>query len=96
MDYFTIFFLAYFGIYLVMAVPRQMLTVMGFFFRDALARLVVSLFILMVYAFFTPDEPVAEVEIPRLDLSDIMIDDMRDHSVTMDFTEPVFILPTEE
>jgi hypothetical protein len=94
MDYFSIFVLAYFGIYLVMAVPRQMLTVMGFLFRDWLARILVGLFIVFVYSLFNEVPEVADVEpAPTVEISDIMIDDMKEKPLVF---PPVYIVGTVE
>lgn len=94
MDYFSIFILSYFGIYLVMAVPRQMLTVMGFLFRDCLARLLVSAFAVFVYSLFNEVAEVADVEpAPTVEISDIMIDDMKDKPLVF---PPVYIIGTVE
>jgi hypothetical protein len=94
MDYFSIFVLAYFGIYLLMALSRQQLTVMGFLFRDWLARILVGLFIVFVYSLFNEVAEVADVEpAPTVEISDIMIDDMKDEPIVF---PPVYIVGTVE
>lgn len=101
MDSFTIFVLAYFGIYLVMAPFRQMLTFWGFLLRDWLARIVVSLFIVFVYnVFHTKEMTVSEVlpdqePVPTLQLSDIMEDDLRERGVEIEMDQPVWIIGEE-
>lgn len=98
MSWLTIFVLAYFGIYLVMAPFRGLLTLWGFLFRDWPARIIVGLFIVFVYSLFQ-ENPVARNEVlpeqqavPTLQLSDIMIDDLKDSELHM---EPVVILGQE-
>lgn len=93
-----VFILAYFGIYLVMVPFRQVISFWGFLLRDWLARLVISIFIVFVYSLFQ-EEPLAmnevlpeQEEVPVLDLSDIMVDDMKEMEVQM---EAVYILPSE-
>lgn len=87
-----VFWITYFVIYLFIAWKQETINVFAFFIGYPLLRIPIAATFAILYWMAVP-EVVAQVQTPGVELSDIMIDDLKEPGLVF---EPVYILPSED